>query len=487
MSQTLMNKLLIAQANATEFPHYEASKGDGIVYVGGGKYWAGMIAGIRLLRDTGCTLPVQIWYRGQCEKVYPEDILGLNVELIDADLTAETLGNSRIPRGNVNRGGWESKLYALYNTKFSRVLFLDADAYCVADPTPVFAELVEHPLFYWRDTDAQLRTINWKEIGVDSIKIPPIQGGEFFIDRIKCQKLIALCNWMCQHSDYYFKHMFGDQDTWRVGLTILGSPYKCSTEISLKWMGAFECRYKNKPLIIHRCQGKLFELKDIPTGKPEYTNPNYDIPKEAELFTHFAHVVNNRPIDSRETFENIYSKNLWFDGDASGSGSVVKNARSVIDRINGILVENNWKSVIDVGCGTGVIGGQYNAKAYIGYDCCPKILEHARRKNPGKTYTSIDILLNYGKMNAADCVICKDVLHHHSNAWVTTFIETLIRSKKYRGLIFVQDCGQKFDGQDCHTGGFRPLSRKMKPLSNFKFDKWCNLGTKELLLIKVGI
>jgi hypothetical protein len=119
---------------------YGTGKGDGIIYVGGGKYWPGIVAGIRLLRtELKCTLPVEVWYRGDCEEVNPADVYAFpNVTFHDVDELGRQNGDNRVPTGKVASGGWEAKLYAIYHTSLDRVLFLDADAYCVNNPVPLF-------------------------------------------------------------------------------------------------------------------------------------------------------------------------------------------------------------------------------------------------------------------------------------------------------------------------------------------------------------
>ena len=97
---------------------------EGLVYVGGGAYWPGIVVGIRMLRDSGSNMPVQVWHRGDAEPVKPEQVLGLgDVQIIDAVAHANAHGGARILRG------WETKLYALTHCNFERVCYLDADAY----------------------------------------------------------------------------------------------------------------------------------------------------------------------------------------------------------------------------------------------------------------------------------------------------------------------------------------------------------------------
>ena len=102
-------------------PGVPASSGNGIVYVGGGKYWPGIVVGVRLLRQLGCDLPIQVWHRST-EPVNANHVDGLGVEFINTTEHANQHGGARI------LGGWESKLWAISHCGFERILYLDADA-----------------------------------------------------------------------------------------------------------------------------------------------------------------------------------------------------------------------------------------------------------------------------------------------------------------------------------------------------------------------
>jgi hypothetical protein len=62
--------ILESAAFAANIPPYPegAYTGRGIVIVGGGKYWPSVYVTVRMLRHTGCTLPVQVWYLGEAER-----------------------------------------------------------------------------------------------------------------------------------------------------------------------------------------------------------------------------------------------------------------------------------------------------------------------------------------------------------------------------------------------------------------------------------
>lgn len=479
---------LLAQAQATEFPYFGSSAGDGIVYVGGGKYWPMIVAGIRVLRDTGCTLPVEVWYRGKCEEVEHKDIEGLNVRLCDVDGMASVFGDSRIPTGRVCKGGWEAKLYAIYHTNFDRILFLDADAYCINDPRTLFHLLTpDEPFVYWKDLPAQANVVRWDDVYEPGKRagVPQVQGGQLIIDRIKCQSLIHVCNWMCQHSEYFFKKFYGDQDTWRVGLALGLAGYTCL--VSIKWVQgiAFKCSYGDTDYILHRCKGKLFEPQYIPPGNQSYSNPHYALPYEHELFTYFAQVVNGKEGTAEQAFSEIYKRKLWGTDYPSGNGSSLKEGQPYIDTVNRLIKELGIKSVVDVGCGDGLIGSKIKCEGYIGVDCYKDLIDKNNKKYPENTYLHIDILTEYDTIPVGDCLLCKDVLHHWPTDSIKRFLDFLIRSKKWKYAILCQDFKQLSENQDCHLGGYRGLSFKLSPLCNYPFAYTTGVGHKTLGLLRL--
>lgn len=270
--------------------------GDGIIWVGGGKYWPGIVVGVRLLREMGCSLPVEVWYRGECEWVRPEDVTGLGVELIDADAMSAARGDSRIPRGDQWAGGWECKLYALTHTRFDRVLFLDADAYAVSDPRPLFDLLTwGRPFVFWEDLPRMVDSINWPRVLPEGDRATPtVQGGQFLIDRRHTARLLNVAHWLCQHSDYYFCWLYGDQDCWRVALAAGACAYRSLGPAEWRDV-AFVCGYGGREFIVHRCQGKLFNPGE---GKPRDGEASYRpaLPSEGRVFDLWREVRDKPPV-----------------------------------------------------------------------------------------------------------------------------------------------------------------------------------------------
>lgn len=450
-------------------------KGDGIVYVGGGAYWLGIVVGIKLLRYLGCNLPIEVWYLGDRESVDENDIKGLNVRLIDSTKHPMYQDGYKHP-------GWVNKLFALTHTKFDRVLFLDADAYCVVNPVPLFDKLIESSFVYWQDMPHQIKTIKWAEVYPEGERkaIPPVQGGQLFIDRNKASTLIRVSNYLCEESNYYFTKMYGDQDTWRIGLAAGLCHYQ--TLGLAKWTDvAFVCSAPY-PIVVHRCQGKLFRVEDIPANRVKYSNPHYNLPLEAKVFDMMARIINRQNQDASRVFDSIYGKRLWGSSLSSGQGSTAKQAFPYITIINELIQSKGWESVVDVGCGDGYIGSRLKVPQYVGYDCSEVVLREAKRKFRNLSLIALDIYAQYDIIQTADCLLCKDVLHHWPNDKIRSWLVALIQSKKFKAIIITVDRNQQTDSQDCYLGGYRALDYRMRPLSLFGFSLLAEYLHKSILI-----
>lgn len=462
---------------------YVSGGGDGVIYIGGGKYWPMIATGIHMLRQTGSTLPVEVWYRGDCEKVEPADVAGMGVTFFDVDAMGRELGDSRVPTGNPLKGGWEAKLYAMYHTKLDRVLYIDADAYVVNDPKEMF--LFEDGFIFWKDLASQANSIKWDYVYPGGCKkgVPQVQGGQILIDRNKMWKVIHACFFMCQHSDYYFKKMYGDQDTWRVALAATGLPYKNLGKAEWTEGIAFVCRLNDKPLVVHRCRGKMYVQEDIAKGKTNYCNPHYRLPKEVEVFNTFAKIVNSRERSAAKVFADIYDKRLWGTSAMSGTGSTLREAQLYIDVVNKYIKNKGYSTVIDVGCGDGLVGSKIECERYIGVDCYSNLIRSNERKY-GKSYLTLDITKEYGIIPSGDILLCKDVLHHWPTGTIVKWLDSLIESKRWKCILLCQDFKQIHSQQNCHLGGYRALSYNMEPLSKYPITDRVKVHHKEIGVIQ---
>jgi hypothetical protein len=468
---------------------YRADGGTGIVIVGGGKFWPGIVVGLKLLRSLGDSTPVEIWYRGALEPIRPEDLAGLGpVRLVDSVAYAHANGGARILRG------WEQKLFALSHTCFSKCLFLDADAYLVEIPGPLFELLESGPAFqFWQDLPLNDGTVKWAQVWPKGKNgVPQIQGGQLLIDRQRAWKLILLAHWLNQHSDFYYSHGFGDQDTWRIVLAALSQPGLWANLGNAPWVSsAFVVGGPDKiPRIVHRCQGKLFRIADIPEGKQAYNSPRYQLPRETQVFSYLAQFLeNDQPQRPELIFGQVYERKLW--GNNSGPGSSQVEAQGYIDQINFLIQLGQIKSVVDLGCGDGFIGSNLKVRQYIGADCHSKFIDELPNKYPGRQWLKLDFYHDRDLIPESDWLLCKDVLHHWPNRWVIDFLTWLSREMakpkpKWRLAIFTQDKGQPSEPTDCHLGGYRALNKAQFPLNQFRLRSIGQYLHKELLALELA-
>ena len=199
--------------------------GNGIVIVGGGKYFASAYCNIRLLRHQGCKLPIELWYLGRDDEM-PEKwrkiVEPYNVRCVDADEVRKSH-----PMRILN--GWELKPYAVQHSGFRRVLFLDADCYSMRNPSFVFDE----PRFLGTGAVFQRDCSKYEWVkpdlltmfGVPQQQVWDLESGAFVVDKQRWGLALGLTVFLNSHSDLVYKVVHGDKTTFALGGLLAGQPY----------------------------------------------------------------------------------------------------------------------------------------------------------------------------------------------------------------------------------------------------------------------
>lgn len=148
----LMKSHYLMRSSAQQLsPRLEFSKGHmGIVTTANAKYMPILLVSIRMLRRTGCQLPVEVFVDDWttydphvCESILPS----LNAACVVLSEIYETAPKARAPTS------YQFKLFAILFSSFQHVLFLDTDAFPAHDPSSLFttAPYTTHGLVLWPD------------------------------------------------------------------------------------------------------------------------------------------------------------------------------------------------------------------------------------------------------------------------------------------------------------------------------------------------
>ncbi len=255
---------MVDQFISTLIPSREIYPVDrGIVIAGGGlKYFPSAWVNVNLLRHFGCQLPIQLWYLGDSEMdPYMKRLLKpLGVECVDAR-KLESQYPSRI------LCGWELKLYSTLHSPFAQVMFLDADNGVVCDPTYLFgiSEFERHGAIFWPDYACwTLKPGVWKVFGMlDMADIEVAQAerafesGQYLIDKRRCDRELRLGMWYAEHSDFTFRHVYGDKECFHLAWRKLNTDYampKAGPGWNEHTIVQFD--FRNQIIFQHRCQDK---------------------------------------------------------------------------------------------------------------------------------------------------------------------------------------------------------------------------------------
>jgi len=188
--------------------------GDGIVMLGGGRYDASSYVSLRMIRDTGCTLPI---------KLYSRDAVSDAVRSIDGVEVVQTPGPSS-PSGT----GWEDKQVAFTDCGWRRVLYLDADAYPVVDPTPMMADLDAAGAVFWWDIPDIEQWFHLDVFGIDPADrghMRTLQGGVILLDTVRHAAALQVIGELNRHAAYFYTATYSDQEIMRAVWTRLRLPY----------------------------------------------------------------------------------------------------------------------------------------------------------------------------------------------------------------------------------------------------------------------
>lgn len=241
-------------------PQYKHEKGV-VIGAGGAKYFGCGFACFHILRNLGCQLPIEFWYLDDYEMdnkmLEMCSIFGINP--INANKFAKD--NNINPR---ILNGWELKPFATLHSNFKEVLYLDADNIPARDPTYLFdaSEYKNLGSIFWPDLPPSKRKewlppIVWENVGLDYRDEVDFETGQYMIDKGKCYKELCMTMWMNEHSDWFYKFVYGDKSTFHLAWRKCGSDYAIPSRRA-GWKHPCILQYDLSGGLVfqHACQGK---------------------------------------------------------------------------------------------------------------------------------------------------------------------------------------------------------------------------------------
>jgi alpha 1,2-mannosyltransferase len=193
--------------------------GRGIVFTAGGVgYLTCVFVSISLLRKKGCTLPIEVWYKGnEISSEAINQFQHLQVDFRDFNQIEKVILT-----------GYSLKPLAIIYSSFKEVLFLDADNNCVTDPEFLFSinAFKEYGAVFWPDYwHTSKKNSIWSIIKNKEYDLPEQESGQILLDKEKCWKELQLCLHFNRLSKFYYKILLGDKDTFKFAWHALKSKF----------------------------------------------------------------------------------------------------------------------------------------------------------------------------------------------------------------------------------------------------------------------
>lgn len=234
-------------------------EGRGIVICAGGKrYFTCAWVLISILRRVHRTsLPIQLWHLGQREMSEEMRLLLMEegVEVVDA-ATVVARHPARLA------GGWPLKPYAIAQSRFREVLYLDADTVPLVDPEQAFGwrEYIDHGLLLWPDAvDIKASNPVWARFALAPTERPSIDSGVLLVDKARAWDILDLTVVLNEHSDEIYDLLHGDKDTFLLAATLLNRPFGFMVHrpFQFEW-DMVQRDPSGEPFVHHRTGAKWF-------------------------------------------------------------------------------------------------------------------------------------------------------------------------------------------------------------------------------------
>lgn len=242
-----------------------ALTGRGVIIPGGGPYLPGAYVAVTMLRNLGCRMPIEVWHLGSKEMppAWRSAFSRMGAVTVDAvKLRAEHPSRCL--------GGLELKAFALAHCGFAEVLLLDADNVPVYDPTALFDAVPyrEHGAIFWPDYGASRPALPtgaltrshpiWALTGLPYRGDRELESGQIVVDKRRCYRELTLALWLNQFSDFWYRFVWGDKDTFYLAWRKLGRAWAMPARdpVDLAGLAMGQCDFDGRVVFQHRTGAK---------------------------------------------------------------------------------------------------------------------------------------------------------------------------------------------------------------------------------------
>ncbi|ORY80436.1 mannosyltransferase putative-domain-containing protein [Protomyces lactucae-debilis] len=219
----------LIELRLTESERKDKLLGRGIVFsAGDGNALRRVLLNVKLLREHGCTLPVEVFSWAWEADALPAEVI--------AELTQLNVRLQVASGGLEKADGWKDfriKPLAILQSSFEHVLWLDSDSFTLRDPSYLFDSAIfrDSGLLLWPDfTKSQPRNPIWRIIGQPCRPEHEGESGQIVIDKHMHRATLQLATWFAttqsEDQKLWYSHFGGDRDSFRISAVILGSPFK---------------------------------------------------------------------------------------------------------------------------------------------------------------------------------------------------------------------------------------------------------------------
>lgn len=198
-----------------EHPYPGGFSGRGIVICAGGqRYFPCAYVCINMLRDAGCTLPIELWHMdsGEMSEEMKDIIRPFGVACVNA-------GEVRVKHPVRIMNSYEIKPYSIIHSKFQEVLLLDADNVPLKNPEFLFdtEQYRETGAIFWPDySSTRVGHLIWEICSLNHTDDPEFESGQIVLDKSRCWKELQVTMFMNDNSDFFYRVLLGDKDTFRM-------------------------------------------------------------------------------------------------------------------------------------------------------------------------------------------------------------------------------------------------------------------------------